>query len=319
MLASFATCERGVHTRFVAGAVAVAIAADDLYAMPLAVTARSVAETLDPARQLELFVLDAGIRSANRRRIEQSLEGMPVALQWVSPDATEVRRIARHNPIGYPPAAYYRLELASVLPERVTRVVYLDSDMVCVSDIGALFDLDLGAHQAAAVGEYYASSTRSGVLDDGVYFNTGVLLIDLDAWRRDGIGPRALAALDAQPERLLFPDQDALNLTLRDRIMRLDGRWNQLPDLLTGEPDDGLYSDGELQAIREDPFVIHYASKPKPWQGNCGHPRRDRWFDTVDRTAWRGWRPTPVALASGKARRVKRRALTQLSRWGAGS
>ena len=55
----------------------VVMAADDGYAMPFAVTGRSIIRHLDSTRSLELYVFDTGISSVNREKINASLQGAP--------------------------------------------------------------------------------------------------------------------------------------------------------------------------------------------------------------------------------------------------
>jgi lipopolysaccharide biosynthesis glycosyltransferase len=294
--------------------IAVALAADDLYSLPLAVTARSVLDHLGDGRSLELFVLDGGISARNRDRIERTLADPRCQLNWIAADSRRAQVAARRNSIGYPAAAYYRLDVARLIPSHVARLAYLDSDMLAVDDLSPLFDLDLDGKWAAAVGEYYASPERGGAVSDGIYFNTGLLLIDLGVWRARDAGEIALAELDRRSEELPFADQDAINATLRDHLLRLDGRWNQLGDLLTGVPDDGLYSAEEIRAIREEPYVIHFTSKPKPWQSGCQHPWLSHWIEAVDRTAWAGFRPSGLRGMVDSARRAQRRLRREISR-----
>lgn len=54
--------------------IVVVCAADDKYAMPLAVVARSALENLKSDRKMILFVIDGGITTFNKRKILRSLD-----------------------------------------------------------------------------------------------------------------------------------------------------------------------------------------------------------------------------------------------------
>ena len=111
-------------------------------------------------------------------------------------------------------ATYFRLLVGKALPTDVRRVLYLDSDTVVNQPIDALVDADLGGRLLAAVenhSEPRQNRMRLGLPDDVSYFNAGVLLIDLEKWRRIGADDQLFAFIKANPERLDWADQDALN------------------------------------------------------------------------------------------------------------
>ncbi len=54
--------------------------------------------------------------------------------------------------------------------------------------------------------------------------NAGILLINLDEWRKSGLGRRVVNFL--AEHRLKFPDQDSLNRHIGGNFIPLDARWN---------------------------------------------------------------------------------------------
>ena len=114
--------------------------------------------------------------------------------------------------------------LRFLLPELladVDRVLYLDADTFVASSLDPLLATDLGGRPLGAVTNVVAEEERPRLvelgLDDGAFFNSGVLLLDLERQRRDGEVDRLLETADRDRDRLLWPDQDALNLVFRDR------------------------------------------------------------------------------------------------------
>ena len=88
-----------------------------------------------------------------------------------------------------------RLFIGTLLPKTVKRVLYLDCDTVVVQSIGNLWNLDLKGHVAGAVMEptiYQVVKQEIGLKEQDPYFNSGVLLIDLERWRADGVEKRLL-------------------------------------------------------------------------------------------------------------------------------
>jgi lipopolysaccharide biosynthesis glycosyltransferase len=296
--------------------VEIAFGADEVFAMPLAVALASIARFVtQPTRA---WVVHASIPAHVRARVERGLRDTTTTIEWI--DGNDIPRLGelplnRH----FSKATYFRLALPDVLPPDVHRIVYLDSDIVAVDDIAPLFDVDLGGHSTAGVrdiGFPWAvmskglSHWRELGLDRTVpYFNSGVLVMDIDRWRDEAIGPRIMDYLvrNGSP---YFADQDAINVVLAREIAELAPRWNQHPSI---RQQAGLchvvFEPEEVDAARDRPAVIHYLTRDKPWNHGCTHPEIDRWFEALELTAWAGWRPEGPGLrdrASGRLRSAAR-------------
>jgi lipopolysaccharide biosynthesis glycosyltransferase len=180
--------------------VRVAFASDDGYARPLAVAGRSVIRHLGTDRNLELYLLDMGISELNRRKIEESFAGPQVKVNWITGTPEAVAGLPSGGP-WLTSSAYARLLLPDLLPADVDRVLYLDCDLVVRRCVGELYDLELDGAIALAVLDmgspfvcslwaWEVGSSREGSFRSN--FNTGVMLMDLAAWRREQIGQTVL-------------------------------------------------------------------------------------------------------------------------------
>lgn len=105
-----------------------------------------------------------------------------------------------------------------ILPERV---LYLDIDTIVTGDISEVFDLDMGGYAMAAVRE------PGRCKNPFVYYNTGVLLIDLPAMGAHGIADDLINMVNRR--KLDFPDQDAVNLRCQGRIKEISPIYNSCP------------------------------------------------------------------------------------------
>jgi lipopolysaccharide biosynthesis glycosyltransferase len=306
----------------------VVMAADDGYAMPLAVTGRSVIRHLDSTRSLELYVFDTGISPANREKIDASFRAPRVTVHWI----TGIREVLDGLPTHgwFSTAAYARLLIPDFLPQEVDRALYIDCDLVVRRCIGDLYDSDMNEAIALAAPDQGAAYIAcpwgvGGWFDLGrqasdFNFNTGVMLLDLAAWRRDRIGQAAIEYARANtPDTREHPinvDQEALNATAGNRIRTFDPRWNQQGELFNPANACVLpYPRETILSLRQDPWVIHYSTGSKPWHLECTHPWLAEWFVNLDDTDYRGWRPpTPGPLVSlaRKARRFAGSAARQL-------
>ena len=97
-----------------------------------------------------------------------------------------------------------------------------------------------------------------GLAEPQVYFNSGVLLMNLDAMRRDGSRGRCASAPAPTRSASAWPDQDALNLVLGPRRLPLHPRWNAMNSVLRsrGRPRSSARRRSRRRAAR--PGIRHF-------------------------------------------------------------
>lgn len=184
-------------------------------------------------------------------------------------------------------SAYLRLKVASTLPKTIKKCLYLDTDMLILSDIRDIFNTNLDDYLLAAVGDFhtsrilpaYAGKTSYAFDATQPYFNSGMLLINLEKWRKEQIENKLLDFLATY--QVVYHDQDAINAIAKDRILKLSPKWNAMllfkiaieewtrAKLLFG------IGEGQLPYTREyfaqevkSPAILHLCGDhiPKPWQ-----------------------------------------------------
>ena len=85
-------------------------------------------------------------------------------------------------------AAYYRVLLASILKD-VDKILYLDCDIIVKGNIRELFEIEMDNYALAAVQEPVeieeVHRLQLSIPYGESYFNSGVLLINLNYWREN--------------------------------------------------------------------------------------------------------------------------------------
>lgn len=271
--------------------VVVTCACNDDYAMPLAVALASAAHWLHPSARLEVHVLDGGILPASRQKLVASVPPARATLTF--------HDVTRSAVAGLDPGMHFtwvslsRLLIPELLP--IERTVWLDCDMVVCADLLELWQIDLGDAPLAAVRESKLGLNVPFARDLGLdpeapYCNAGLMVMDVAALRRADFTRRALAFLQQHRARLKYWDQDVINALATH--VPIDPRWNHIP--AHHAPDMSA-----IAAARErpHPFIVHFASVPKPWHWGYGYlrPYGEYFYYALALTAWRGWQP-PVRL-----------------------
>ncbi|KAH7567322.1 hypothetical protein JRO89_XS07G0052300 [Xanthoceras sorbifolium] len=174
------------------------------------------------------------------------------------------------------PLNYARSYLANLLPLCVRRVVYLDSDLVLVDDIAKLADTDLGNNSVLAAPEYCNANFTSYFTPSfwsnpslsltfanrkACYFNTGVMVIDLDRWRGGDYTTKIEEWMELQKRMRIYElgSLPPFLLVFAGNIVPVDHRWNQHG--LGGDNFRGLCRDLHPGPVS----LLHWSGKGKPW------------------------------------------------------
>ncbi|KAF5193625.1 Galacturonosyltransferase [Thalictrum thalictroides] len=173
------------------------------------------------------------------------------------------------------PLNYARIYLAQIIPPDVDRIIYIDSDIIVVDDIGKLWEVDLG-DKAVAAPEYChanfttyftnafwsdSSLTKTYQGRNPCYFNTGVMVIDVDLWREKGYTQKIEYWMEVQKQKRIYHlgSLPPFLLVFAGNIKAVDHRWNQ-----HGLGGDNL--EGKCRNLHPGPIsLLHWSGKGKPW------------------------------------------------------
>ncbi len=264
--------------------VNIVIVATANYLWGAAVTVRSALETCSTT--LNAYVISVDLSSDDKQRLSQSWQTPNLGIiKFIDFDLAQVDKL-RSTLLVKSKSPYARFFIPEYL-EDVSRCIYLDTDLIVCSDLDALQSLDLQGNSSACVidGGIDTPQQQQRLRDKLKlknplrYFNSGVIVMDLDAWRRDQIQSKALTIAQDHYDLLDQMDQDALNIVLEDDWLILDSKWNTSKGRA-----DVNFSDG----------IIHFLGKVKPWHADYAANFQDRWFALLDRTAFSGQRPAKL-------------------------
>ena len=231
-----------------------------------------------------------GLPRAGTRALRDMVERRGASLTLHELDERRTRDLPGWEYI--PAEMWFRVFLGELLPE-VERVLYLDCDTIVVDSLAPLAELGLGNAYVAAVRNLFLPGhadrpARIGLPPDQPYFNSGVLLLNLDAMRRDDCQTELLELARCGKGRLLFPDQDALNIVLGRRLIELHPRWNVMNSFLVFPwAREGAWAT-LIEEAASRPAIRHYEGPglSKPWHFLYSYPDREAYFDHRAQTPW---------------------------------
>lgn len=115
----------------------------------------------------------------------------------------------------FTPLCMLRL-FADTVPEIPDKILYLDTDVMCCADFGALYNTEMGKSEIAGVPDRYGKWFFGNILRHD-YLNSGVLLMDMVKIRKSGLFKKCRTM--CREKRMFMPDQTALNkLAIKQKI-----------------------------------------------------------------------------------------------------
>jgi lipopolysaccharide biosynthesis glycosyltransferase len=247
--------------------VVLVLASNERYYPGLYCAVTSALCHLHPTREVELKVLDGGICQRSKDALSRLVERCSklVGVELVTVDDS-VFRDATLGP-GQSHMTYCRILLPHLL--HVPRVIYLDCDVLVLRDLAQLFDVQSppGKVLAAArdsetlsLGDDSSTIAEATHLPaEGAYFNCGVMLMNLDALRRQNFFQRSVEFLNRWSGMYRFWDQSAINFLLHGQIDELPEYWNRASWRFDAQQNNDL------------DCVLHYTTCA-PWLGGTRGP-----------------------------------------------
>ena len=249
----------------------IALCTDDNYANHCAVCVTSILEN-NKSEECHIYVLTEGLTEENVNKFKY--------LEDYYHQKIDVKNMET-NTVGdlqvsyrFPRSIYFRFLLPQVIAG--DRVLYLDCDIIVRTSLSNLFKTNLDGFACGVVEDQCGDDVRlhNPIMMFSRYFNSGMLLMNLDYWRRHDVAKNLVTWIENFDGRLLWPDQDALNAVLEGKVRFLDYKYNY---------QQGFF--GDLTWLRADkwpcvkkaknnPVIVHYTAGVKPWHKDCKHPMK---------------------------------------------
>ena len=250
------------------------------------------------------------VTSAQREPLAQMIRSLGGEISFIAIDREVASRLPTTQDL--PTSHWYRVFLPELLPD-VDRIVYLDADTVVLESLAPLWETKLGDNCLAAVTnvfqeDHFHLPQRLGLADPSLYFNTGVMVLDLAAMRREGTTDQIVKWALANSERLAWPEQDVTNVVLAERRLELHPRWNCMHSVLRFPWAAYAFGYEAIEAARVKPAIRHFEGPltNKPWHllGDPGD--RAVYMAHRSQTPWPDLRPEG-ATPRNRLRLLRRR------------
>ncbi|MDQ0222115.1 glycosyltransferase family 8 protein [Streptococcus moroccensis] len=173
----------------------------------------------------------------------------------------------------YPKTIYYRLLAHEMLPDHLDKILYLDADILCLNDMMSLYQLDMTGMLYAAASHIedndmmdFINKKRLRNIEATSYFNSGVLLMNLEAIRQSVRAQDIFDYIDKHRTVLFLPDQDVLNglyghqtILIPEEIFNYDARYSLVYLMRSNR-------EWDLDWVINHTVFLHFCGRDKPWK-----------------------------------------------------
>ena len=252
---------------------------NDSYSQHSGVLMASILSQASEEDSYKFYIVTDYISEDNRAKFEQLKSIKDFELEYIEVKNEDYENIrgGKHLHISQ----FYRLALLKL--EAVDKLLYLDSDTICLHDIRELYETDIENYAMAGAEDIMGRRMKQKYClhPMATYVNSGVLLLNLKETRKVDI----FAILNNLPETFVagdFGDQDIINHVFQDKILPVDIKWNYSYPFATTYFDVEYY-----QSIQNNPYIIHWITDIKPWKPNVRVAHKyEEYFKYLKLTPW---------------------------------
>lgn len=274
--------------------VHIALSADDNYAQHLAVTLYSLLSNTSEQNFYQLHVLDGGITAQNKEKILASLKkfsNQKISFYQIDKNVfKDSQKILHINEMSY-----FRILLPKILVN-LKKVLYLDCDLLIFKDVANIFKINLKESEFLVASQIFHPNYQKVLSKQfnknlSLCFNAGVLLMNLQVMRKNNLTKELMDFSRLNANKLLAADQDVFNIVMNNKVKRLDPTWN-VSSYVFYAKDHSYCQLGtkKFKSLKNNPSIIHFDGA-KPWSFGHLHPYKKKYFQILDQTAFKFWRP----------------------------
>lgn len=248
---------------------------DENYLLPCKVMLYSLFASNPNEQDVNIYLLHSDIPAEKLAELERYCSDFGVKLHPMTMDADLFENAPTNK--RYPKEMYYRLLSPLVLPTELERVLYLDPDMLIINSLKPLWELNLYGKTFAAASHTGLTEMTNGINNarlntEHEYFNSGVMLIDLNKARKLVTAENIFQCVSQYEKELILPDQDVFNI--------LYGKYTQSIDDVIWNYDVRHYTKYVLRStgkydinwVMQNTAVLHFCGKNKPWHEEYKNP-----------------------------------------------
>lgn len=233
------------------GQIHLCIAADKNYQLPLTALANSVSKN-SALHKCVLHILFTGMSETYRNKLAKKYKNTNLSFDFIDMSKYDFD-FHGLDMQHWTRAIFYRIMIPEIFKD-LDRILYLDGDTLVLQDLYDFFNTKLPDDKIIAMAvDRFSYKSRIPVLQTSNYFNSGMILFDIQKCHSFGFSDKCIRWIFDNPEKAKFPDQDAINVVCDRKIERVSNLYNK------------QFATNDIIKLDTKPTVVHFLSAIKPW------------------------------------------------------
>lgn len=270
--------------------ISVCFSSNDEYAPYLITAVNSLIQNARLTRNYEIYIIGKDL-SEKYKSILVSMQTDNIKINYVDIEKTmeKLNISIKDFPINkyFSVETYYRFFIPYLFPN-ISKIIYLDTDIVINADVGELFDIDIDKNWFGVCRNVYGiydlynhKIIKQGMFLENYYryickikdpretlFQAGVMLFNVAELKKVSFLNICMKKLNEIGNQQ-YVEQDVLNSIAENKVRYIPLTWNhvwyiQNPEMLKNIVPNQFYK--EYIEARKNPKIVHYAGAIKPWK-----------------------------------------------------
>lgn len=286
---------------------------DNNYAIFMGVSICSLLENNKNIENIIVYVIDDGISEDNISKLQCMVKKYGRKINFITGQKVfenkEITDAFSYTGMRKNTHSYLKMFFDTLLPDVTGDLLYIDCDTAITGSLSELTYLDMQDKTIGMVMDSLVINSKKtvGLQSNDRYYNSGVILINVERWKKYHCAERILSHIK-NVRTYGTVDQDVLNVVLKEEIFTLPIKYNLQPIHLeysynlyskVYKHKETYYSKGEVEEAVKNPLIIHYLRYigESPWNADNVHPGTQffdkylalsPWKDYEKKTANRG-------------------------------
>lgn len=280
---------------------------DENYAPYMGVSIYSLLHNNQESDEINIYIINNNISDENIKKLNLLVKKYHRKITYINADkilnSDKISKLPKYSGMRKNGKSFMKMMLDDVITDDIKKIIYIDCDTLVVNDIHELMNTEMNGYPIAMALDSFVLKAKPsiGLQYDEPYYNSGIILFDLEQWKKQNCSSRVVNHL-ANNRTYGTVDQDVLNMEFKNTIARLPVNYNFQPAHMVYDnktyfscfkhPSGSYYSDSEIDNGRKDIRIIHFFRYlgESPWHENNLHPARKLFDKYLSASPWKDYK-----------------------------
>ncbi len=265
----------------------ICLSTDDNYIQHTATVVASILSNAKRKDKYHFYILSMQLSNENKLKFDKLKKIKDCQIDYPKLDENSLapfKAVKMHPHLTL--ATFNRLLIPMLFP-KLDKMIYIDSDLVVLSDISDMNNIDVSGYYFAGVKDANSKGLvkKHGYDQKYEYINAGVIIINCTELRKHDYFKKMLKQIGKIEAKT--GDQDFINYCFHDKIKIISYKWNMYHKFhFESYGGKQPMEDKDYANAVKNPVIVHFVGPDKPWNIDSVHPYKKEYLKYLQMTPW---------------------------------